>query len=242
MAQTLGTWTTFSISCSSGRRASRPATSSSCFAAAAPGRAWLAGIIDRVDGRGRAVLSEGRRWVSVAFTWNGLRALGWTRPRWPHFPRSFVRAWWPRRDPWRHRRQSSRSLGGGLASPTFTRSRCCLPATRRTGAVRAGARAKRRAVPRRRSALDARSGGDSAVRLCARSLRLSRSPVAAGDRGGRRANTRFRPPAQGGRVLPRLSGRKRRHRPCRSRRSCRATAAFWPIGGSRNTSAPFANF
>ena len=48
------------------------------------GRAWLSGIIDRV-GRGRAVESGGvldsggaldSRWVTVAFTWNGLRALG----------------------------------------------------------------------------------------------------------------------------------------------------------------------
>ena len=42
------------------------------------GRAWLSGIIDRV-GRGRAVASGGSfdaRWVTVAFTWNGLRALG----------------------------------------------------------------------------------------------------------------------------------------------------------------------
>src|SRR5947207_10798266 len=42
------------------------------------GRGWLSGIIDRV-GRGRAVESGGppdSRWVTVAFTWNGLRALG----------------------------------------------------------------------------------------------------------------------------------------------------------------------
>ena len=42
------------------------------------GRAWLAGIIDKVASaqavRG-GVYSE-RRWVSVAFTWPGLRALG----------------------------------------------------------------------------------------------------------------------------------------------------------------------
>src|SRR3954452_19856448 len=42
------------------------------------GRAWLSGIIDRV-GRGRGTESGGpldSRWVTVAFTWNGLRALG----------------------------------------------------------------------------------------------------------------------------------------------------------------------
>jgi deferrochelatase/peroxidase EfeB len=42
------------------------------------GRAWLSGIIDRV-GRASAVEYGGpvdSRWVTVAFTWNGLRALG----------------------------------------------------------------------------------------------------------------------------------------------------------------------
>src|SRR5262245_3086565 len=42
------------------------------------GRAWLAGIIERV-GRGRAVDAGGRvdsHWITVAFTCNGLRALG----------------------------------------------------------------------------------------------------------------------------------------------------------------------
>ena len=49
-----------------------------CFRQPDQGRAWLSGIIDRV-GRGRAVESGGpfdSRWVTVAFTWNGLRALG----------------------------------------------------------------------------------------------------------------------------------------------------------------------
>ena len=55
-----------------------------CFRQPEHGRAWLSGIIDRV-GRGRGVESAGvldsggaldSRWVTVAFTWNGLRALG----------------------------------------------------------------------------------------------------------------------------------------------------------------------
>jgi hypothetical protein len=48
-----------------------------CFRTADQGRAWLAGIIDRV-GRGSAVEYGGpvdASWVTVAFTWNGLRAL-----------------------------------------------------------------------------------------------------------------------------------------------------------------------
>jgi hypothetical protein len=49
-----------------------------CFRRPEVGRAWLAGIIDRV-GTGRAMSGAGQldaRWVTVAFTWNGLRALG----------------------------------------------------------------------------------------------------------------------------------------------------------------------
>src|SRR4030095_16701688 len=55
------------------------------------GRAWLSGVIDRV-GRGRAVESSGRfdsRWVTVAFTWNGLRALGVDAGSLATFPEEF---------------------------------------------------------------------------------------------------------------------------------------------------------
>src|SRR5436305_10697716 len=48
------------------------------FRQPAGGRAWLSGIIDKV-GTGQVVGSGGAtdsRWVTVAFTWNGLRALG----------------------------------------------------------------------------------------------------------------------------------------------------------------------
>src|SRR5438445_13122148 len=48
------------------------------FRQPADGRAWLSGIIDKVS-TGRVVGSGGStdsRWVTVAFTWNGLPALG----------------------------------------------------------------------------------------------------------------------------------------------------------------------
>ena len=54
-------------------------------------RAWLSGIIDRV-GRGRAVDSSGpfdSRWVTVAFTCNGLRALGVDCESLATFPEEF---------------------------------------------------------------------------------------------------------------------------------------------------------
>ena len=55
------------------------------------GRAWLAGIIDKVASA-RAVRDgvEGeRRWVSVAFTWPGLRALGVDEASLATFPEEF---------------------------------------------------------------------------------------------------------------------------------------------------------
>jgi Dyp-type peroxidase family len=54
-------------------------------------RAWLSGIVDRV-GCGRAIASGGptdARWVTVAFTWNGLRALGVDRASLETFPDEF---------------------------------------------------------------------------------------------------------------------------------------------------------
>ena len=55
------------------------------------GRAWLSGIIHRV-GCGRAAASEGAvdaRWVTVAFTFNGLRALGVDEESLATFPEEF---------------------------------------------------------------------------------------------------------------------------------------------------------
>jgi Dyp-type peroxidase family len=57
----------------------------------AQGRAWLAGIIDKV-GRGQAAASQAEtdtRWVTVAFTWNGLRALGVDEASLATFPQEF---------------------------------------------------------------------------------------------------------------------------------------------------------
>jgi hypothetical protein len=61
------------------------------FRQPAGGRAWLSGIIDKV-GTGRVVGSGGAtdsRWVTVAFTWNGLRALGVPEASLATFPDEF---------------------------------------------------------------------------------------------------------------------------------------------------------
>ena len=55
------------------------------------GRAWLAGIIDKVASA-QAVntdVERQRRWVSVAFTWSGLRALGVSEASLASFPEEF---------------------------------------------------------------------------------------------------------------------------------------------------------
>ena len=58
---------------------------------AAQGRAWLAGLIEKV-GTAQSVQAEGgagTRWVTVAFTWNGLRALGVDEDSLASFPEEF---------------------------------------------------------------------------------------------------------------------------------------------------------
>ena len=42
------------------------------------GRAWLSELLDKVQSAtaAQAAMDESERWVTLAFTWNGLRALG----------------------------------------------------------------------------------------------------------------------------------------------------------------------
>src|SRR5438034_878316 len=61
------------------------------FGNPAEGRAWLGGIIDMV-GTGKTVAAGtavDARWVTVAFTWNGLRALGVDEASLATFPEEF---------------------------------------------------------------------------------------------------------------------------------------------------------
>jgi Dyp-type peroxidase family len=61
------------------------------FADAAAGRAWLAGILDRVLSveQVRRTVAEDQSWVSVALTWSGLRALGLDEASLESFPEEF---------------------------------------------------------------------------------------------------------------------------------------------------------
>ena len=60
------------------------------FRKPASGRSWLAGLVDKV-GTGKSVgsASPDSRWVSLAFTWNGLRALGLDEASLSTFPEEF---------------------------------------------------------------------------------------------------------------------------------------------------------
>jgi deferrochelatase/peroxidase EfeB len=60
------------------------------FRRAAGGRTWLMGLIDKV-GTAKAVGSNvvDSRWITVAFTWNGLRALGVSEESLATFPEEF---------------------------------------------------------------------------------------------------------------------------------------------------------
>ena len=61
------------------------------FRNAAGGRAWLSAISDQVQSASamRATVDENRRWVTVALTWNGLRALGLSEASLDSFPEEF---------------------------------------------------------------------------------------------------------------------------------------------------------
>ena len=61
------------------------------FREAAGGRAWVAALLEKVQSsaQARASLERENRWVSVAFTWNGLRALGVDEASLATFPEEF---------------------------------------------------------------------------------------------------------------------------------------------------------
>jgi deferrochelatase/peroxidase EfeB len=61
------------------------------FRNAAGGRAWLSAILETVHSAAevRAAVEKNDRWVTVAFTWNGLRALGVDEASLATFPKEF---------------------------------------------------------------------------------------------------------------------------------------------------------
>ena len=138
------------------------------FRDGAGGRAWAAAIKETIHSAAsmQAGVEQDKRWVTAAFTWNGLRALGLDEASLASFPEEFKQGMAARAE----------TLGdtgvnapehwvGGLASPICMRSSFSLPAIRRSTI---GASWKREAdlrLPWRRGPLRARPSGHSAVRL-----------------------------------------------------------------------------
>ena len=133
--------------------------------------------------------------MTVAFTWNGLRALGVDEASLATFPEEFKQGMVARAE----------MLGdtgvnhpdhwvGGLASPDLHAIAILFA---RDDAERARCLSEHQKLlaqmPGREAALVPGAGGDAAVRLRPRSLRLSRPAVAAGDRRHRRACRRRGP-------------------------------------------------
>ena len=233
--------TTSNTSCSPGHRRRTARYEFLTFRSPSAGRSWLTGLLPTVQSAAaaRASMDENNRWVTVGFTWNGLRALGLDEASLDSFPEEFRQGMVARAE----------ILGdtganhpdhwlGGLASPDLhaiailfardaaERERCAV-----------GASGPRRALRGGGGALVARPRRDPAVRLRARPLRLPRPDVAAGHRGlGRRADARLGRPAEAGRIPPRLPRRGRqRGRPTRAgdpppQRHLRGLP---PLGGAR---------
>ena len=223
------------------RPARRRGTGSS--RSAARGRPDLARRhLDKVHRRPRrGSVDENYRWVTVAFTWNGLRALGVTEASLATFPEEF-------RQGMAARAEILGDTGanhpdhwvGGLASPDLhaivilfardvaERERCSQEHQQLRRAVPRAWRSSRRWTWRRPRRSTTRTTTSAIATDCP-----------AGHRGiGRRADARLGRPAQGRRVLPRLPRRGRHTSPaCPSRRSSPATAASWPTGDWRSTSA-----
>ena len=157
------------------------------FGDPAGGRAWLSELIPVVESAAtaQASMDSTKRWVTLAFTWNGLRALGVPEESLATFPEEFRQGMAARAD----------ILGdtgadhpdnwvGGLAGGRLARDRDPVRARRRR--TRAGHRGARQAGgPVRRCAQSVGAGfeRDAAVQLRARSLRVPGPIVAAGDRG-----------------------------------------------------------
>src|SRR5216684_712187 len=92
------------------------------FRQPAQGRAWLAGILDKVASgqEARESVEREQRWVSVAFTWQGLRALGVDEQSLATFPKEFQEGMVARAEVLGDTGKNSPDKWvGGLASPAL---------------------------------------------------------------------------------------------------------------------------
>ena len=168
-------------------------------------------------------------------------ALGVTRTSLATFPEEFRAGHGGARGhPRRHRRQPPRALGRrpGRRRPACHRDPV-RPRRRRAAPLRAGARQTRRAMPTACAALSyldlkATPPFNYAHDHFGFRDRLSQPVMRAPARSRRRARARRSSRASSSSATPMRTGRSPT---CRSRRSCRATAATWPTADWRSTSA-----
>ena len=96
------------------------------FRDAAAGRAWLAALLDKVQSAAEAesTVASSKRWVTLAFTWNGLRALGVDEDSPRHLSRGVQAGHGrPGGDAWRHRGRIIPTTGwADSPAPTCTPS------------------------------------------------------------------------------------------------------------------------
>ena len=205
--------TTSSTSCSPGRRRRWRATSSSASAMLHKAVRGSDGLRRKVGKRHVTVASQeapDSRWVTIAFTWTGLRALGVDDASLATFPEEFRQGMAARAamlgdtghnhpDHWVDglARPDLHAIVILFARDVAERERVCEGHEQYAAAFRW-----------RRNCLDTGPRGHAAVRVRTRPLRLPRSNVAAGDRRHRRgADARIGRALETRRVLPRLSRR-----------------------------------
>src|SRR4051794_25080948 len=90
------------------------------FRSATGGRTWLSAIREKVQSAAevRASLEQEKRWVTVALTWNGLRALGVDEASLATFPEEFKQGMVTRAEMLGDTRENHPgNWVGGLASP-----------------------------------------------------------------------------------------------------------------------------
>ena len=154
------------------------------FRQASQGRAWLAGLIDKVASARAVSVNRDRetRWVSIAFTWAGLRALGVDEASLATFPPEFRQGMAARYEVLGDTgRNHPDHWIGGLASQTCTPSPSCLPGILPSGS---GLRASTRHILQAPPALSPVHPGFrcySTLRRRARAFRVSRQADRAAD-------------------------------------------------------------
>ena len=212
----------------------------------AGGRAWLSAIKDTVHSAAamRANVDKDKRWVTIAFTWNGLRALGLEEASLSSFPEEFKQGMAARAE----------ALGdSGVNAPENWVGKLASPEMHAIAILFARDEAERVRCVGEHDKLVAASNGvevlsvldlnaNPTFRSRTRSFWISGSPLTAGhrrQRGG--ANPRLRRAVESRRVHSGLSRRARRDGGSPAAEDARAqwqlhglspaAGACWPLSG-----------